>query len=167
MKRSTASASFNSKIVDVEQRADCACGGSARRLIRDFQKPGILLDGLDIGCLLAFGALRHFETYLLAFLERFEPVHVDCGEVREQINAAVIGCDKTKSFCIVKPFNCTGCHVTFSLLEYQGHPLLVLYNNFNCSVLSFMVAGWLVLDGYSSVFLARYHALLKFIPFWR
>jgi len=147
MKRATASASFNSNnCVHITTGRPALATGLPGGSFGILQKSRILLGGLDIGCLLAFGTLRHFVAYLLAFLERFESVHVDCGKVREQINAAVIGCDKTKSFCIVKPFNCTGCHVAFSLLEYQGHPLLVLYNNFNCPVL--VISGlWLVDPG--------------------
>jgi hypothetical protein len=66
---------------------------------------------LDVGGLLALGALCHFKADLLAFFEGLEAVHVDCGKMREQIIAAIIGSDKTKTLRIVKPFNCTGCHV--------------------------------------------------------
>ena len=44
------------------------------------------------------------------FFQGFETVHVDGGEVCEQIVAAFVGGDETKTFCVVKPFDCTGCH---------------------------------------------------------
>jgi hypothetical protein len=40
--------------------------------------------------------------------------------VREQIFATIIGSDKTKTLCIVEPFNCTSCHVITSLLKKTG-----------------------------------------------
>jgi hypothetical protein len=75
------------------------------------------LSCLDVGGLLAFGALRYFKADLLAFLERLETIHVDCGKVSKQINATIIRSDKAETLCIVKPFNCTDCHDTISLLE--------------------------------------------------
>lgn len=74
------------------------------------------LKGLDVGSLFAFGALNDFKAYFLAFLERFESFHIDGGKVREQIDAAIIGSNKTKTLRIIEPLNCTGCHVTISLL---------------------------------------------------
>ena len=41
--------------------------------------------------MLALRALSHFEGDLLAFLQRLEAAHVDCGEVREQIFAIHLG----------------------------------------------------------------------------
>lgn len=70
------------------------------------------LNGLDVGGLLALGALRHFKANLLAFLERLETTHVDCGKVSEQIFAATIRRDKSKTLGVVKPFYGTGCHET-------------------------------------------------------
>jgi len=40
--------------------------------------------------------------------------------VCEQIVATIIGSDKTETLCIVKPFDCTGCHATISLLKKTG-----------------------------------------------
>jgi hypothetical protein len=85
-------------------------------------KTKLRLFSLNVGSLLAFGALRYFKADLLAFLERFETVHVDCGKVSKQINATIIGRNKTEAFCVVKPFNCTDCHVTISLLENRDTP---------------------------------------------
>jgi len=87
------------------------------------------LSCLDVGSLLAFGALRDVKADFLAFLERLETVHVDCRKVRKQINATIIGSNKSETLCIVKPFDCTDCHDTFSLLIKQGHPLQVCYNS--------------------------------------
>jgi hypothetical protein len=68
------------------------------------------LSSLDVGSLLAFRALRDFELNFLTFFEGLETVHVDCGEVREQIFAAVIWSDEAKTFGIIEPLNCTCCH---------------------------------------------------------
>ena len=38
-------------------------------------------------------------------------MYIDCGKVCEQIFTAIIGGNKTKILCIVKPFNCAGSHV--------------------------------------------------------
>ena len=78
------------------------------------------LRSLDVRCLLAFRALYYVKGNLLAFLECLEAVHVDCGKVRKQIFAAIIWSDKTKTFCIVKPFYCTNCHVITFLLKIAG-----------------------------------------------
>jgi hypothetical protein len=75
----------------------------------------------DVGGLLALGALNNFEGNLLAFLQRLEAAHVDGREVCEQIFTAVIGSDETETFCIVKPFDYTSCHVTNSLTK-NGNP---------------------------------------------
>src|SRR6185436_9586446 len=49
---------------------------------------------LDVRRLLALRAGGDFEADLLAFLEGLEALHVDRGEVREQIVAAVIRSDE-------------------------------------------------------------------------
>ena len=67
--------------------------------------------------MLAFWALRNFETNFLAFLKGFETVHVDCRKVCKQIFAAIIRSDETETFCIIEPFNCTSCHVTTSFFK--------------------------------------------------
>ena len=68
------------------------------------------LGSLDVGSLLAFRALRDFELNFLTFFEGLETVHVDCGEVSEQIFAAVIWSDEAKTFGIIEPLNSTCCH---------------------------------------------------------
>jgi hypothetical protein len=80
------------------------------------------LRSLDVGSLLAFGTLNYFKGDLLAFFEGLEAAHVDCGKVREQIFAAIIGSDKTETLCVVEPFNCTSCHVIASLLKNGETP---------------------------------------------
>lgn len=64
----------------------------------------------DIGRLLAFWALHHVELHLLAFLEGFEPIHLDRAEVRKQIFSAVIWRNEPKAFCVVEPLDCTRRH---------------------------------------------------------
>ena len=80
------------------------------------------LGSLDVGSLLAFRALRDFELNFLTFFEGLETVHVDCGEVREQIFAAVIWSDEAKAFGIIEPLNCTCCHKELSN-KNQSHEL--------------------------------------------
>ena len=76
--------------------------------------PRGVLRARDIGSLLAFRALRDFELDFLTFFEGLETVHIDCGEVREQILAAVIRSDEAKTFGIIEPFNSTCCHKELS-----------------------------------------------------
>jgi hypothetical protein len=68
------------------------------------------LSRLDVGSLLAFRALRDFELNFLTFFEGLKTVHVDCGEVSEQIFTAVIRSDEAKTFGIIEPLNSTCCH---------------------------------------------------------
>ena len=68
------------------------------------------LGGLDVGSLLAFGALRDFELDLLTFLEGLESVHVNRGEMGEQIFAAIIRSNEAKTLRIIEPLYCACCH---------------------------------------------------------
>jgi hypothetical protein len=68
------------------------------------------LSRLDVGSLLAFRALRDFELNFLTFFEGLETVHVDCGEVCEQVLAAIIRSDEAKAFGVIEPLNGTSCH---------------------------------------------------------
>lgn len=79
------------------------------------------LSSLDVGSLLAFRALRDFELNFLTFFEGLETVHVDCGEVREQVLAAVIWSDEAKTFGIIEPLNCTCCHKKNFQIKTQSH----------------------------------------------
>jgi hypothetical protein len=74
------------------------------------------LTRLDVGGLFALRTLNNFESHFLTFFERLEAAHVDRGEVREQIFAAIIGSNETETLCVVEPFNCTVCH---ALLPYK------------------------------------------------
>jgi hypothetical protein len=82
----------------------------------DVFTPGFLfttqtgLTRLDIGGLLSLWALNNFESHFLTFFQRLETRHVDRGEMREQILAAVIGSDETKTLCIIEPLYSTVCH---------------------------------------------------------
>jgi hypothetical protein len=82
----------------------------------DMHRPGRMscaeqkLASLNIGSLLAFRALRDFELNFLTFFQGLKTVHVDCGEVSEQIFTAVIWSDEAKAFGIIEPLNSTSCH---------------------------------------------------------
>jgi hypothetical protein len=54
--------------------------------------------------------LRDFELDLLTFFQGLEAVHVDCGEVCEQILTAIIRSDEAKTFGVIEPLNGTCCH---------------------------------------------------------
>src|SRR6185503_7207147 len=77
-------------------------------------------DGLDVGRLLTLRALRHLEGYFLAFFERFEPAHLNGGEVRKEIFAPVIRRNEAIAFCVVEPFNRTSCHTSSSATKKRA-----------------------------------------------
>ena len=60
---------------------------------RSFSK--IFLCSLYVRGLLAFRALSHFELDLLAFLQRLESTHLNCGEMRKQILTAIVRSNET------------------------------------------------------------------------
>ena len=68
---------------------------------------------LDIRGLLALRALHDVEGNLLAFLQGLEAIHVDRGEVREEIFAAIVRSNEAKTFCVIEPFDGTECHVCY------------------------------------------------------
>ena len=78
-----------------------------------------LLRSLDVRSLLAFRTLNDIKGNLLAFFQRLETAHVNCGKVRKKIFATIIWSNKAKAFCIVEPLYRTVCHVT-SLLKKTG-----------------------------------------------
>ena len=84
-----------------------------------YPKPG--LAGLDVGSLLAFRALRDFELHFLTFFQGLEAVHVDCGEVCEQILTAVIRSDEAKTFGVIEPLNGTSCHIKKTFIKNESH----------------------------------------------
>lgn len=79
-------------------------------IVLPFGEPCLSGAGGDIRSLLAFWALHHVELHLLAFLEGFEPIHLDGTEVRKQIFSAVIRRNEPKAFCVVEPLDCTRRH---------------------------------------------------------
>ena len=95
--------------------ANCTCNGrkktpswrgSCLLLLIDV----ISLALLNVGSLLAFGALRYFERHFLTFFKGLEAVHLNCGKVGELIFTAVIRSDKSEAFGIVEPLDGTCCH---------------------------------------------------------
>src|SRR6185436_4192310 len=78
---------------------------------------------LDVRRLLALRAGGDFEADLLAFLEGLEALHVDRGEVREQIVAAVIRSDEAVALRVVEPLDGASCHdVSLKKLVKRGTP---------------------------------------------
>ena len=67
---------------------------------------------LDVRSLLAFWTLCYFELYFLTFFQSLEAIHLDRGEVGEQILTAIIRSDKTKALGVIEPFYGTCCHNT-------------------------------------------------------
>lgn len=80
-------------------------------------KPGFLLrsvrlfQGANIRRLFTLGTGGHVEGNFLVFLECLETARLNCGKVRKQIVAAVIGGDKTKTLRFVKPFDGASDHI--------------------------------------------------------
>src|SRR5256885_13405959 len=69
--------------------------------------------GLDVRSLLALRALRDFELDFLSFLERLESAHLNRGEVRKQILAAVIRGYEPITLSIIEPLHRTCWHRAF------------------------------------------------------
>mgnify|MGYP003611767478 CR=1 FL=1 len=70
-----------------------------------------LLSRVNVACLLAFLAGGDVKGDLLAFFEGFETIALDCGKMGEEIFTALIRCNKAKALGIVKPLDCTCCHI--------------------------------------------------------
>jgi len=68
------------------------------------------LAGDYIGRTRAFSALSDLEVNLLAFIKIGVTGALDFRMMNEQIVAATIGADKSKTFAAVKPFYCTCTH---------------------------------------------------------
>lgn len=60
-----------------------------------FNDPGSW--GLNIGRLLTLRALSDLELYLLSFFQCLESVHLNGGEMREQVFATIVRSDETKT----------------------------------------------------------------------
>jgi len=91
--------------------------GAGRAFIFCILECAELSGSLNIGGLLAFGALSYFEGNFLSFLEGFESPHLDRREVREKIFTAVIGRNEAITLCIVEPFHSTCCHIAVPLMN--------------------------------------------------
>ena len=59
---------------------------------------------LVIGCLLAFWACDYLKGHFLAFFERTESVHLDCGEMRKHVIRTIVGFNEAKSLVFFKKF---------------------------------------------------------------
>src|SRR5512139_1438288 len=62
----------------------------------------------------ALGPARDFELHLLAFLQGLETFHLNRRMMAEDILAAVILGDETKTLRIIEPFYCTACHENYA-----------------------------------------------------
>jgi hypothetical protein len=93
-------------------------GQKKSRNVRDFsEQPRVVrLGSLNVGSLLAFGALRDFELDFLTFFEGLEAIHLDRREVSKQILTAVVRSNETKTFGVIEPFDCTCCHKSVFLI---------------------------------------------------
>ena len=88
------------------------------------QLQGLLLD--NILSSRAFRAVNNIKFYSGALGKRFESLRLDCGMMDEYVLAAVL-LNKTKTLRIIKPFNCTFCHLVL-LLEKRfrfGNHLII------------------------------------------
>ena len=55
-------------------------------------------------------ALSRDVLHRLTFSERLETTAIDVGVVDEEVFAAIVRNDESKSLLIVEPFHCTLCH---------------------------------------------------------
>src|SRR6266436_6614000 len=83
--------------------------------------------GLDVRSLLALRALRDFELDFLSFLERFEPAHLNRGEVRKQILTAIIRGYEPITLSIIEPLHRTCWHRAFLSFRTGEPSQLCLY----------------------------------------
>lgn len=65
----------------------------------------------NVACLQAFLARGNVESDLLAFFQGLETIALDRGKVSEEIFTTLVRRNKTKAFGIVKPLDCTCCHI--------------------------------------------------------
>ena len=71
----------------------------------------------------AFRAIDNLELDPIAFLQGFEALGLDGGEVNKNVIAPVL-CDETEPLGIVKPFHCTFFHCNYSFVHgfcYEAH----------------------------------------------
>jgi len=72
-------------------------------------------------------AFNYVEFYALTFVQSFETVALDCGEMYEYIVAA-FNFDEAETFFSVKPFYCTCLHVRY-LQKLNLHDFLYSEDN--------------------------------------
>jgi hypothetical protein len=72
---------------------------------------GRLLRYTDIGSLLAFLSGNYIERHTLPIGQGFESTTLDCGEMGEEIIAAVFLSNETESLGLVEPLYSTCCHI--------------------------------------------------------
>ena len=89
--------------------------------VSHFQNSCCELHRLDVGSLLAFRALGDFELNFLTFFQGLEAVHVNRGEVCEQILTAIIRSDEAKTFGVIEPLNGTSCHFKKTFNKNESH----------------------------------------------
>jgi hypothetical protein len=75
----------------------------------------------------AFFALADFEIYLLIFIQSGIAARLDFRVMDEQIGAAVIRSDETKSLTCIEPFYFTCTHFELLLAFYRPTKTLSLY----------------------------------------
>lgn len=71
-----------------------------------------ILARFDVCCFHPFLALCRLILHLLAVLQRPEAFGCDVGVMHEQVIAAFIGSNESKTLLLVKPLHCTNTHVT-------------------------------------------------------
>ena len=76
----------------------------------------------DIGCCRAFGTIDDIERDAGPFFSGLKSIGLNCRMVYKHVFSFVL-LNKSKTFCIVKPLNCTFGH--FLHLPGSGSPLLV------------------------------------------
>ena len=94
------------------------CLGS--RLIAALAAAGMTLHRADFRSRGALGALRRFEFHGLAFFERLEAGALDLGVVGEEVFAAVIRRDESKTLLVVEPLYFACSHLYFLTSNWTG-----------------------------------------------
>ena len=56
-----------------------------------------------------FGTIDDVERYPRTFIERLEAFGLDSAVMHEYVISTIL-CDKSKTFCVIKPLYCSFCH---------------------------------------------------------
>ena len=78
------------------------------------------LQRADIRGLIAFGTRGFLVGHFLVLFKRLEPGSLDGSVMSDEILAAVIGSDESKSLCVVEPLHGTCLHVDLPELTIKG-----------------------------------------------